>query len=261
MDFHACAPSAYSPARFPVDMRTAGTCTGMPVDRSKLGGVNCLYLPVYGRHSVKRFLICGLLSVFFLSGLCAGPFGLSMGMNLDEIRDACGGVRPEKAAEVSGLDFDDDMYVISPEKTHSAFEVYFAWVDEDAGLYAIRAASSEIPDTDYGENVKARFYSVAESISKTYGKPEIADAYRGERGLFDGDSMWMMALTRGDRILQSVWRAESGQNLLSGDVAGIVLATLGVYSGSSTSGYAGVLRLDYIFANGAAVAEQEENVF
>lgn len=225
------------------------------------GGVNCLYLPVYGRHSVKRFLICGLLSVLFLSGLCAGPFGLSMGMNLDEIRDACGGVRPEKAAEVSGLDFDDNMYVIFPEKTHSAFEFYFAWVDEDAGLYAIRAASSEIPDDGYGENVKTRFYSVAESISKTYGKPEIADAYRGERGLFDGASDWMMALTRGDRILQSVWRAESGQNLLSGDVAGIVLATLGVYSGSSTSGYAGVLRLDYIFANGAAVAEQEENVF
>ena len=163
------------------------------------GGVNCLYLPVYGRHSVKRFLICGLLSVLFLSGLCAGPFGLSMGMNLDEIRDACGGVRPQKAAEVSGLDFDDDMYVIFPEKTHSAFEVYFAWVDEDAGLYAIRAASSEIPDDGYGENVKTRFYSVAESISKTYGKPEIADAYRGERGFFDGDSMWMMALTRGCR--------------------------------------------------------------
>lgn len=225
------------------------------------GGVNCLYLPVYGRHSVKRFLICGLLSVFFLSGLCAGPFGLSMGMNLDEIRDACGGVRPEKAAEVSGLDFDDNMYVIFPEKTHSAFEFYFAWVDEDAGLYAIRAESSAIPDDGYGETVKARFYSVAESISKTYGKPEIADAYRGERGLFDGASDWMTALTRGDRILQSVWRAESGQNLLSGDVAGIVLATLGVYSGSSTSGYAGVLRLDYIFANGATVAEQEENVF
>lgn len=224
------------------------------------GGVNCLYLPVYGRHSVKRFLICGLLSVFFLSGLCAGPFGLSMGMNLDEIRDACGGVRPEKAAEFD-FDFGDDVYVIFPEKTHSAFEVYFAWVDEDAGLYAIRAASSEIPDDGYGENVKTRFYSVAESISKTYGKPEIADAYRGERGLFDGDSMWMMALTRGDRVLEALWLAESGQNLLSGDVAGIWLKAIGIYSGSSTSGYAGVLRLDYIFANGAAVAEQEENVF
>lgn len=223
--------------------------------------VNCLYLPVYGRHSVKRFLICGLLSVFFLSGLCAGPFGLSMGMNLDEIRDACGGVRPQKAAEVSGLDFDVNMYVISPEKTHSAFERYFVRVDEEAGLYEIGAESSAIPDDGYGETVKARFYSVAESISKTYGEPEITDAYRGERGVFDGDSNWMMALTGGDRILQSVWRAESGQNLLSGDVAGIVLATLGVYSGSSTSGYAGVLRLDYIFANGAAVAEQEENVF
>ena len=260
MDFHACAPSAYSPARFPVDMRTAGTCTGMPVDRSKLGGVNCLYLPVYGRHSVKRFLICGLLSVFFLSGLCAGPFGLSMGMNLDEIRDACGGARPEKAAEFD-FDFGDDVYVISPEKTHSAFDVYFAWVDEDAGLYAIRAASSEIPDDGYGGKCQNRFYSVAESISKTYGKPEIDDAYRGERGLFDGASDWMTALARGDRVLGALWMAESGPDLLPGDVVAIWLKAIGIYSGSSTSGYAGVLLLDYIFANGAAVAEQEENVF
>lgn len=183
-------------------------------------GVNCLYLPVYGRHSVKRFLICGLLSVFFLSGLCAGPFGLSMGMNLDEIRDACGGARPEKAAEFD-FDFGDDAYVISPEKTHSAFDVYFAWVDEDAGLYAIRAASSEIPDDGYGGKCQNRFYSVAESISKTYGKPEIDDAYRGERGLFDGASDWMTALARGDRVLGALWMAESGPDLLPGDVVAI----------------------------------------
>lgn len=209
---------------------------------------------------MKRFLICGLLSVFFLSGLCAGPFGLSMGMNLDEIRDACGGVRPEKAAEFD-FDFGDDVYVISPEKTHSAFDVYFARVNENAGLYRIIAGADAIPDTDYGENVKNRFYSVAESISKTYGKPELTDAYRGERGLFDGASDWMTALTRGDRVLEALWLAESGQDLLPGDVAGIWLKAIGIYSGSSTSGYAGVLRLDYIFANGAAVAEQEENVF
>lgn len=182
-------------------------------------------------------------------------------MNLDEIRDACGGVRPEKAAEVISPNLDDDVYVIFPEKTHSDFAVYIAWVDEDAGLYRILALSSEIPGDGYGETVKARFYSVAESISKTYGEPEIADAYRGERGLFDGASDWMMALTRGDRVLEALWLAESGQDLLPGDVAGILLAANGVYSASTTSGYAGTLTLRYDFANGAAVAEQEENVF
>lgn len=225
------------------------------------GGVNCLYLPVYGRHSVKRFLICGLLSVFFLSGLCAGPFGLSMGMNLDEIRDACGGARPEKAAEVISPNLDDDEYVVYPEKTHSAFERYFVRVDEEAGLYAIGAESSAIPDDGYGETVKARFYSVVESISKTYGEPEITDAYWGERGVFDGDSNWMTQLIRGHRVLDAVWWAESKEDLLPGDVVAIWLKAIGIYSGSSTSGYAGVLLLDYIFANGAAVAEQEENVF
>ena len=174
MDFHACAPSVYSPARFPVDMRTAGNCTGLSVDRSRLGGVNCLYLPVYGRHSVKRFLICGLLSVFFLSGLCAGPFGLSMGMNLDEIRDACGGVRPQKAAEVSGLDFDDDEYVVYPEKTHSAFERYFVRVDEEAGLYEIGAESSAIPDdTDTGKLSKPDFIPLRKAFPKPTGSRKL----------------------------------------------------------------------------------------
>ena len=196
------------------------------------GGVNCLYLPVYGRHSVKRFLICGLLSVLFLSGLCAGPFGLSMG-----------------------------EYVVYPEKTHSAFERYFVRVDEEAGLYAIGAESSAIPDDGYGETVKARFYSVAESISKTYGEPEITDAYWGERGVFDGDSNWMTQLIRGHRVLDAVWWAESKEDLLPGDVVYIGLYTVGFYSAKSTSGYAGALLLTYSFANRATVAEQEENVF
>lgn len=218
------------------------------------GGVNCLYLPVYGRHSVKRFLICGLLSAFFLSGLCAGPFGLSMGMNLDEIRDACGGVRPEKASVVSPV-FDDDMYFIYPKKTHSDLKYYFAHVDETAGLYRISVMSGEIPDNGYGERVKTTFYSIAYSISKTYGEPEITDEYKGEPGFFEMDSEWMTALKRGDRVLGAVWWAEPEEDLLPGNVSLIAL------NAGSTSGYAGTLLLSYFFANAAAVAEQEENVF
>ena len=75
-------------------------------------------------------LILGLL--LFSSFLYAGPFGLSNGMTLEEVTEACNGEIPKRIAQ-------DDRYFIVPSKSHSTFTTYIAWISEDYGLYHIRA--------------------------------------------------------------------------------------------------------------------------
>lgn len=70
----------------------------------------------------KLFLL--VLLCFSPAFIFAGPFGLSMGMNISQITEACGGNRPERIEN-------DDRYFILPEKKHSTFVKYIAWIDNE----------------------------------------------------------------------------------------------------------------------------------
>ena len=106
-------------------------------------------------------LLCGIF-------VYAGPFGLSMGMTYDEVQEACGGRAPQRIEN-------DDRYYIVPEKSHSMFKIYIAWISDEYGLYYIRAVSDEIYTNQYGEEIKNDFYSFKNRIENIYGKPEIID--------------------------------------------------------------------------------------
>ena len=75
---------------------------------------------------MKRFV---LLAVLFLMAtmLFAGPFGLEMGMTLDEIKAKCGS---SKVKCIEG-----DVYDIRPPKPSEFFSLYCAFVDDAFGLY------------------------------------------------------------------------------------------------------------------------------
>ena len=63
----------------------------------------------------KLISIFTLLFVYSLS-VFAGPFGLDMGMTLEDVTKACGGNEPEYIS--------DDRYYIQPIKSHPLFEGY-----------------------------------------------------------------------------------------------------------------------------------------
>ena len=111
-------------------------------------------------------LILGLL--LFSSFLYAGPFGLSNGMTLEEVTEACNGEIPKRIAQ-------DDRYFITPSKSHSTFTTYIAWISEDYGLYHIRAISDKIYTNNYGKELQNAFYSFEPRIENTYGKGSIFD--------------------------------------------------------------------------------------
>ena len=107
-----------------------------------------------------------LLVVSFLMAniLFADPFGLKMGMTLDEIKAKCGGKEAEY--ECSGF-----VYKINPIKKDGTFTDYSAYVDDNFGLFGVSAVT-ELVSTERRKKV---FNEVLSKLKYYYGEPSVVD--------------------------------------------------------------------------------------
>ena len=192
----------------------------------------------------KKFLLVSVL--FLFSGLLfAAPFGLKMGMNLEEIKGACGGKRPENVQ--------DDCYRIYPEKNHPLFEEYYAYVDEVEGLYYIKAVSARISTNKYGTELKEKFNEINTRISKTYGAATINDVIKDKSAYHaQHDEYWLEAINEGSRVLSAKWE---NANQLKDELVYVYLYV------SSEKYYYGWVNLEYRFTNASAVEDSQDDVF
>ena len=112
-----------------------------------------------GEFWMKR---CVLLAVSFLMAtmLFAGPFGLEMGMTLEEIREKCG------SSKVKCID--GDVYDIRPPKSSELFPIYYASIDDAFGLYCIKVFSSFRSYSD----CLLLFNDLAKRFEAYYGKSQ-----------------------------------------------------------------------------------------
>lgn len=196
---------------------------------------------------MKKILLLAIIMITAISSAFAGPFGLEMGMSLDEVTKVCGGARPERLEN-------DDRYLISPTKSHPDFKYYLVFVDDNKGLYAIRAISTEIKTTQYGTELKSFFYEMTERLSKTYGKSNVKDEIKSD-ALFKADEWWMMSLGDGSRILGSLWSGGTGTVPKDLDY---------VYLYASARKYSineGYLILEYMFNNREDIKKSQDDVF
>ncbi|MBR6297364.1 MAG: hypothetical protein IKR40_12895 [Treponema sp.] len=195
---------------------------------------------------MKKKLLLLVTLTLISSLLFAAPFGLRMGMNLEEISQACGGQRPKNVK--------DDCYKISPEKNHPLFEEYYAYVDDVEGLYYIKAVSSRITSNRYGAELKEKFYEISNRIAKTYGTPEIADEILDSSDYFASqDNGWLAAITNGSRILAVIWQTESPMK--------DNLEYVYLYVTAEDFRDRGWVNLEYRFTNAYAVEDSQDDVF
>ncbi len=191
----------------------------------------------------KKILLVVVLAL--VSGLLfAAPFGLRMGMDLNEIAQACGGQRPKNVK--------DDCYRIYPEKSHPLFEEYYAYVDDEEGLYYIKAVSSRINSNRYGTELKEKFYEISNRVGKTYGTPEIADGMIDTRSIYDDDDEWLYAVGDGARVLSARWQTKQP---LKDNLEYVYL-----YVTAEKYNY-GWVNLEYRFTNADAVEDSQDDVF
>ena len=193
----------------------------------------------------KLFLVMifGLISAF----IYAAPFGLKMGMTVEEIAEQC---------EEEPSYFEDDIYLVKPIKKHPLFDYYAVYVNEKTGLYQIRAISSLITTNKFGTELKNAFNSLKDRIAKTYGKPKVTDKYSNSSdSYYQQDEYWFYSLREGSRELSAVWGYDSA---LSDELESVALectVSRGFYEGT------GQLVLYYYFKNTSAVEEEQDEVF
>lgn len=173
----------------------------------------------------------------------SGPFGLNMGLSLNEVKHIC------KVKHI-----ENDAYEIIPPKTNGLFETYVVWIDPDYGVYAMRAISEDINANDHGTELKLRFESIVESIENRYGKYKRIDALKGN--IFKDPSYFMYTLREGSRELSAVW-AKKYQSHLPDDIAGIAIEILAKNAYSNI----GYVILEYGFSNSDAVKAKADMVF
>lgn len=192
----------------------------------------------------KAVLLLLLLSAPIL--LFSAPFGLSMGMTLDDLTEACDGAAPEH--------IEDDCYYVFPVKKHPLFKHYLAFVDDDKGLYCIKAVSDDISTNRYGTEIQNAFSEIKERISKTYGRPRMIDEITSDT-LYTDDRDWVYSLADGARAYAAIWEA-SAKNELKDD-----LNNVSIYASAKDYPQTGWIILEYEFNNMQAVKDAQDDVF
>jgi hypothetical protein len=135
---------------------------------------------------MKKFV---LLVVLFLMStmLFAGPFGLEMGMTLEEIREKCGSSNVKYS--------EDGVYMVKPPRKSSSFNGYIALVDDTFGLHATSANSVIMPYKQCIIHLRDLF----NRLRAYYGEPQM-------RTLLKDINPVYMASESPDTVVQHTWK-------------------------------------------------------
>ena len=190
-------------------------------------------------------IVCLLLVALAAVLVFSGPFGLEMGMTLEEVTAACGGKEP--------VDLGGGRYLVQPQKAHPSFQEYVVYVSQTEGLYALTASTKEILSDEEGTTLQKRFHTLVSSVSKTYGECRLIDEIAEGSKLTD-DIYWIHTLRTGERKLEAWWLGADG-SALSDDVQNIYLAV------KSTSYLKARIALRYRFANFDKAKDTQDSVF
>lgn len=194
---------------------------------------------------LKYLLYVILLCIWNCTTVQAGPFGLKRGMTLKNITKACGGIDP--------VHVKDDMWIITPKKTHPLFQHYVVAVDPDKGLYKLVLRTDKIKSNRYGTEIQQRFYEIKNRIANVYGEPVVVDTLRSSEKTFTEEDDWLYTLRMGLRTVAATWTNTDG-NKLKDHIANIVLTPI------ASEDFTGVT-LVYTFSNKEAVEKAQDDVF
>lgn len=195
---------------------------------------------------MKR-VICAVLLAVVASALYAFPFGLKMGMTVEEVQKESNGV---PLVAIQGRKY---AYVFEPAKRSSSFGTYFAMISDKVGLYSIMAIGNPIEMDDYGNQLKNEFIHILEQVSKNYGKPLVVDTL-DPNSMWSEDKYWSMAFKEGARNLGACW-PHSAEDKLPDGISKILLTTSSIRYKEAKVG------LVYEFTNAVCVQDEEDNVF
>jgi hypothetical protein len=165
-----------------------------------------------------------------------GPFGLSMGMSLDEVYSEVYGEIKEVAP--------GKYRANRVPKPHSSFEFYALQITQVHGLSWINAIGKAIDTDTYGHDVKLIFNAMRNELAITYGKHKIFDFLK-HGSIWNKHRDWMQGFLNKERVLMALWEPAHGSSLRDS----LICVALIVSATDKNSGY---LTVEYSFTNNAA---------
>lgn len=131
-----------------------------------------------------------------------GPFGLKMGLSIEEIK---------KIASLSKINKEQsDLFyrIDAVPMPHPDFAIYSLQFSEKTGLCRILAIGKEIKSGSSGSEIKMNFYHLAESLTKKYGKGKKHDLPSSN---YEAPEHWMIHLLKNNRMLSKIWDKKAKQ--------------------------------------------------
>lgn len=174
----------------------------------------------------------------------AEPFGLSMGMKLEQIEGDSQKVK-------------QGMYLVEKVPLpHSAFTSYCLRIGPQNGLSWISAFGREIHTNHFGTQLISVFEDMRGRLEDVYGNCKVINQLV-EGSALDSEKDFMNSLNEQERMLTAAWRKEDGANL---DVD-LVYVGLVAHAKNSRTGF---ISVDYKFINDEAceaeIREMEDEV-
>lgn len=161
-----------------------------------------------------------------------GPFGLSMGLTLEEVGVDCVEVAPGK------------YRADSVPMPHSAFEYYVLQITPRHGLSWVKAIGNTIQTSPFGVELTTEFDSFEKKLSAVYGRGHRTDVLL-TGSIWDEPRDRMMAFVNRERFLMAEWSSKHGSSLKDSLVSvGLIANAL-----DPTSGY---ISVEYSFKNAEA---------
>jgi hypothetical protein len=165
----------------------------------------------------------------------SGPFGLWMGMKLDDL-----------AAPATALG-SSKFRVDTVPKPHPAFQYWIVRVTPRQGLSWIKAIGKPIATNTAGHQLIAAFDDLERRLSKTYGNGQRTGHLLPD-SIWSDPGDWMAGLLDQDRTLMTIWSPEHGSRLPDP----LTMVGLLAEAEDTTTGWLGV---EYYFENEDEAAE------
>lgn len=167
-----------------------------------------------------------------------GPFGLWMGMNLEDLDCEIEEISPRH------------YKVHSAPAPHSAFECYCLRITPITGLSWVKAIGKTIRTNEYGLDLIAAFKTMEEKLSRNYGKGDRTDVLLPD-SIWDEPKDWMQSIAKKQRYFYTIWSRKHGSTLPEDlESVGLMINAIDFEDG--------YISLEYTFSNSDA-AEKEES--
>lgn len=145
---------------------------------------------------ISRFVLSLALSIALPPAGKAGPFGVEMGADIDNLDVGEEGFKPS---------------LNSVPKPHPLFREYAVWHSNETGVCRIMAISNISENDRYGDDVRSSFSRVKRALEKKYGEGEAVE-YLRSGALWDEPDEWVMAIHQSERTHAYVWNDVSSDD-------------------------------------------------